>query len=111
MRLLSNVVVLCTFAFIAAVRRSEIAFAIVTLVLMVVGNFFAAYSIRHVRYTYKRLTAGVHILTGKFRNLLLLPKLTQGLHFQRDLSCVPCLCFPIVTAAKIQAQLVTILLR
>ena len=45
--------------------RTETAFAVIALLLMLIGHVFVFYSLREPRYMFKRLTALMHFMTGK----------------------------------------------
>ena len=45
--------------------RTGSAFSIITIILMFLVHLFAVYTIRRPRYTIKRLTALLHLMTGK----------------------------------------------
>ncbi len=52
--------------------RTETAFAVIGLLLMIGGHVFAWYSLREPRYMFKRLAAFMHLITGKcIRELIL----------------------------------------
>ena len=44
--------------------RTETAFAVIALLLMLIGHVFVFYSLREPRYMFKRLTALMHFMTG-----------------------------------------------
>ena len=46
--------------------RTETAFAVIALLLMLIGHVFVFYSLREPRYMFKRLTALMHFMTGKY---------------------------------------------
>ncbi|KAI0239847.1 hypothetical protein LSAT2_009453 [Lamellibrachia satsuma] len=45
-------------------RRSQTAFAVIALVLMLLSHTFAIYAIREPRYMFKRLAAMMHLMTA-----------------------------------------------
>lgn len=51
--------------YITDYMRTGCAFSVITIILMFLVHAFAAYTIRRPRYTFKRLTALLHIMTGK----------------------------------------------
>lgn len=70
---------MCLFLFlIEGMIRSMLSFSIIHILLMIITFNFGLYSVRDYRYTYKRLTGMIYIITGKFfekishDNLLLL---------------------------------------
>lgn len=54
-----------TLLALADYSRTETAFAVIALLLMLIGHVFAFYSLREPRYMFKRLAAIMHLMTGK----------------------------------------------
>lgn len=52
--------------------RTGSAFSIITITLMFMVNMFAVYTVKRPRYTIKRLTALLHLMTGETLDILLL---------------------------------------
>ena len=50
--------------------RSETAFAIISLALMLLGAGFSLYATREPRYMFKRLAAALHFMTGTIHRSL-----------------------------------------
>lgn len=53
------------FFFITGMIRTMLSFSIIHILMMIITFNFGLYSIRDYRYTYKRLTGMIFILTGK----------------------------------------------
>lgn len=66
-----NVLRLCTWYFSDYMRTGS-AFSIITITLMFMVNLFAGYTVKRPRYTIKRLTALLHLMTGETLEILLL---------------------------------------
>lgn len=54
----------CVSSSLADYSRTETAFAVIALLLMLIGHVFVFYSLREPRYMFKRLTALLHFMTG-----------------------------------------------
>ena len=60
--------------------RSETAFAIISLLMILMGAGFSVYAIREPRYMFKRLAAALHFITGNNRptfNFCIIPPMTS----------------------------------
>ena len=53
--------------------RSETAFAVISLALMLLGAGFSVYATRQPRYMFKRLCAALHFMTGALSRWLHVP--------------------------------------
>lgn len=51
--------------FVADYYRAQACFGLLALFMIVANSFFAIYTFTHHRYIYKRLVAGIFLITGR----------------------------------------------